>query len=87
VDEMIVDGNAAAGDLQEVFAVEVTELTGVCAGCGAAGMLAEARVFERGPGLVLRCRDCDGVLARLARLPDRTLLELRGLLRLEIRAG
>jgi hypothetical protein len=85
MDELTVDGNAAAGDLQELFAVEVTEITGVCAGCGNAGLLAEARVFERGPGLVLRCRDCDGVLARLVRLPDRMLIELRGVLRLEAR--
>jgi Family of unknown function (DUF6510) len=83
MDELMLDGNAAAGDLQQVFAAEVTELIGVCAGCGAAGQLAEARVFERGPGLVLRCRGCDRVLARLVRLPDRTLLELRGLVRLE----
>ena len=85
MDELMVDGNAAAGDLQQVFAVEVTELTGVCVACGAAGPLAEAHVFERGPGLVLRCRDCDGVLARLVRLPDRMLIELRGVLRLEAR--
>jgi Family of unknown function (DUF6510) len=83
MDETMLDGNAAAGDLQELFAVEVTELVGVCAGCGRTGPLAEAHVFALAPGLTLRCPGCDAVLARLVRLPDRTLFELRGLRRLE----
>ena len=83
MDETMLDGNAAAGDLQELFAVEVTQLIGVCAGCGRAGPLAEAHVFSLAPGLTLRCPGCDAVLARLVRLPDRTLFELRGLQRLE----
>jgi hypothetical protein len=84
MDETMLDGNAAAGDLQELFAVEVTQLVGVCAGCGRAGPLAEAHLFSLAPGLTLRCPGCDGVLARLVRLPDRTLFELRGLRRLEL---
>jgi hypothetical protein len=84
MDETMLDGNAAAGDLQELFAVEVTQLVGVCAGCGRAGPLAEAHVFSLAPGLTLRCPGCDAVLARLVRLPDRTLFELRGLRRLEL---
>ena len=84
MDETMLDGNAAAGDLQELFAVEVTQLVGVCAGCGRAGPLAEAHLFSLAPGLTLRCPGCDAVLARLVRLPDRTLFELRGLRRLEL---
>jgi len=84
VDETMLDGNAAAGDLQELFAVEVTQMVGVCAGCGAAGPLAEARTFALAPGLTLRCPACDTVLARLVHLPERTLFELGGLRRLEI---
>jgi hypothetical protein len=84
MDETMLDGNAAAGDLQELFAVEVTQLVGVCAGCGRAGPLAEAHLFSLAPGLTLRCPGCDAVLARLVRLPDRTLFELRGLRRLEV---
>ena len=83
MDETMLDGNAAAGDLQELFAVEVTQLVGVCAGCGRAGPLAEAHLFSLAPGLTLRCPSCDAVLARMVRLPDRTLFELRGLRRLE----
>ena len=84
MDETMLDGNAAAGDLQQLFAVEVTQAIGVCDGCGNSGPLAEARTFALGPGLTLRCPACEAVLARLVRLPGRTLVELRGLRRLEI---
>jgi hypothetical protein len=84
MDETMLDGNAAAGDFQELFAVEVTQMVGVCAGCGLTGPLAEAHMFSLAPGLTLRCPGCDAVLARLVHLPDRTLVELRGLRRLEL---
>ena len=84
MDETMLDGNAAAGDLQELFAVEVTEMIGVCDTCGETGPLAEAHTYSLAPGLTLRCPGCDAVLARLVHLPDRTLFELRGLRRLEL---
>jgi hypothetical protein len=84
MDEAMLDGNAAAGDLQELFAVEVTQMVGVCADCGDSGPLAEARTFVDAPGLTLRCPACDAVLARLVHLPDRTLFELQGFRRLEL---
>jgi Family of unknown function (DUF6510) len=37
MDELMLDGNAVAGLLQEVFAVEMTTAVGTCARCGAAG--------------------------------------------------
>jgi hypothetical protein len=84
MDDSMLDGNAAAGDLQELFAVEVTQMVGVCDGCGTSGPMAEARAFVDAPGLTLRCPACDTVLARLVHLPDRTLFELRGFRRLEL---
>jgi hypothetical protein len=84
MDESMLDGNAAAGDLQELFAVEVTQMVGVCDGCGSSGPLAEARMFVHAPGLTLRCPKCEAVLARLVHLPDRTLVELHGFRRLEL---
>jgi hypothetical protein len=83
VDELMVDGNAAAGELQQIFAVEVTELRGVCASCGATAPLAEADAWTRGPGVVLRCRGCHAVLVRLVHTRDRTLVELT-MVRLEV---
>ena len=37
MDELMLDGNAVAGLLRELFAVEMTTATGTCGRCGAAG--------------------------------------------------
>jgi len=57
-----LDGNAIAGLLVEVFGVEMTTATGVCAHCSASAVLAEQSVYNRAPGTVVRCRSCSGVL-------------------------
>jgi hypothetical protein len=79
-----LDGNAAAGELREVFAVDLTAAVGQCAGCGRVAVLAEARLYVHAPGLVARCPGCDGVLFRLVKAPGRTWLDLRGLAYLQI---
>lgn len=78
------DGNAIAGALGEVFAVEMTTAVGRCAACGRTAELADTRVYDRGPGAVFRCRGCDAVLLRLVRAPGRAWLELRGLAVLQV---
>ncbi|MGH9248611.1 MAG: DUF6510 family protein [Acidimicrobiales bacterium] len=74
-----LDGNAAAGELSDIFAVEVTTAVGRCAGCGHTTVLAEARLYVRAPGMVARCGRCDDVLFRMVKGPGRTWLDLRGL--------
>lgn len=83
MDDAHVDGNAAAGDLQQVFAFEVTSIVGVCDGCGREGPLAEAITYT-GPGSTLRCPACESVLARVVALPGRTLVSLSGLRRFAV---
>ena len=39
---------------------------------------AESHVFHRGPGIVVRCPDCDHILARLSQTPTDVWLDLRG---------
>jgi hypothetical protein len=78
------DGNALAGPLQEVFTVDVSAAIGCCAGCGRTGPIAESRVFDRAPGLVVRCPGCDQPVLRLVRGPGRAWLDLRGLTYLEL---
>lgn len=73
-----LDGNAAAGDLSEVFTREATAAVATCAGCGVTGPVAEAMVYETGIGTVLRCPECDVVLLRLAHLRDEVVMEMRG---------
>ena len=79
MDELRLDGNAAAGTLQEVFSFEVTTAEYACEGCGRAGRLGEAMVYEvRGLGTIVRCPGCDNALIRLARARGRYLVDLRG---------
>jgi hypothetical protein len=58
----MLDGNAAAGTLEELFGVEMTTVVATCGGCGKTGMLAETGVYLDGPGIVVRCRICDTAL-------------------------
>lgn len=80
----VLDGNALAGPLREIFAVDVTVATGRCAGCGRVGAVATLRVYARAPGLVARCPSCDAVVLRVVRGRDRAWLDLSGAASLEI---
>jgi hypothetical protein len=72
-----LDGNAAAGELSEVFARDVTTAVATCAECGTTGAVAQVMVYE-GMGTVLRCPACDAVLLRLVRGGGELRVEMRG---------
>ncbi|WP_433022797.1 DUF6510 family protein [Kribbella sp. CA-294648] len=74
-----LDGNAAAGMLREIFAVDVTAAIGQCTSCGRTGAFAETRVYLDAPGMIARCTGCDEVLLRVVTTPTDTYLDLRGL--------
>lgn len=82
-EELVLDGNALAGALGEVFVAEVTTARVTCAGCGADRHLATARWY-RGAGEVLRCPACDAVLLRFVPAPGRCYLEFSGMACLEL---
>ena len=64
MDELRLDGNAAAGTLGEIFSSEVTTEEYACGGCGRAGTLGGAVVYEaRELGTVARCPSCDNALS------------------------
>jgi hypothetical protein len=83
MDELMLDGNAIAGPLQEVFAVEMTTAIGMCGNCGAVGALGAMHLF-RGAGAVLRCPYCDYVLMKMVRDHSRMWLDFGGMRTLEI---
>jgi hypothetical protein len=83
-DDAYQDGNALAGPLSEIFAVDVTAAVGRCSGCGSTGPVARLRVYGPEPGLVARCPDCEQVVLRLVRGPDAAWLDLRGAVSLRI---
>ncbi len=82
-----LDGNAAAGELSNLFAVDVTAAEGECSHCGAVRPFAQSIVYMGGPGLVARCADCDNVLLRLVKAQRRVLLDLRGMAYLSVDVG
>ena len=79
-----VDGNAAAGELGGIFAVDITSAKGQCANCGTNKQLAEAHVYTNCPGLVARCAQCGHILLRLVNAGERLFLDLRGMTYLTI---
>ena len=74
-----IDGNAAAGELSNIFAMDVTAAEGQCAHCGTKKRFAEAHVYMQGPGVVARCVVCEHVLLRLASVRQRVFLDIRGM--------
>ena len=83
-DDDFLDGNALAGPLSEVFAIDITGALGTCGGCGAVRAVAEAHLYIHAPAKLLRCPSCDGVLLRLDERGGRIILDLSGFRQLTI---
>lgn len=73
-----LDGNAAAGPLRELFAVDLVAAACTCAHCGSTAPLASHTLYSDAPALVLRCPGCAGVVLRYAVTPERLRLDLAG---------
>ena len=78
-----LDGNVLGGALREIFAVDLTNAVGRCAGCGRMAEVGTARVYASA-GAVARCTGCEAVLVRLVTAPGRAFLDRRGVECLEI---
>ena len=83
MDKLMLDGNAVAGLLQEVFAADVTSAIGSCARCGATEPVGAIHVY-RGAGIVLRCPHCDNTLAVIVRGKRRSWITFQGIRALEL---
>jgi hypothetical protein len=81
----MLDGNAIAVLLQEVFAVEMTTALETCDGCGVTGPVGAVHVY-RGAGVVLRCPHCENVLAKIVQGRSQICISLSGTRALEISA-
>ena len=74
----MVDGNALAGELSEVFSQEMTVARVACGGCGVVEQLGADHAYIQAPGMVLRCCHCDHVLLVMVRTGDRLRVSLAG---------
>jgi hypothetical protein len=88
-DDMRLDGNALAGALSGLFAVDMTVVRGRCAGCGAMAPLGAQHLYRNpgAPGAVLRCAACGQALLVLVDTPQGCRLTLRGLRWLDVGAA
>jgi hypothetical protein len=83
-DFVALDGNAAAGPLTALFAVDPTTIMITCEGCGREGAMATLKLYGGAMGLILRCPDCDTANLRLADAGTGVTVDLRGSAQLAI---
>ncbi len=83
-EELVLDGNALAGLLGEIFTSEMTTARCACASCGGIAHMGAERVYAHAPGAVVRCIHCDGVLMVVTHRENRYVLGLPGLRWLEL---
>jgi Family of unknown function (DUF6510) len=83
-DRLVLDANAVAGELVELFGAEMTVVAQRCAHCGTEGRIGGLRAWTHGPGTVLRCTACDEVVIRWSRTPRGVRVDVRGAAYLEL---
>jgi hypothetical protein len=76
-DATMLDANAVAGMLEEIFGWDMTAEESKCANCGNVGMGGTLLAFV-GPGATLRCSVCHEVIIRIVRTPRATYVDARG---------
>ena len=86
-DALMLDANAVAGELAELFGFEMTAAVHRCAHCGNVGAMATLLAWTQGPGITLRCCICRDVVLRIVRTPTRTLIDVSGAAYMEIRTA
>jgi hypothetical protein len=82
-----LDGNAAAGTLEEIFHFEMTTAVAACGRCGAERPLGAALLHTHGMGMILRCSTCDQVLMRITQIRGTYRLDLSGMSSLIVGTG
>ena len=82
-----LDGNAAAGLLQQIFAIDVTTASITCDGCQLIQPLAALRLYGLPMGNILRCPRCQATLIRAVAREKECWLDLRGVSALRLRLG
>ena len=80
-----LDGNAAAGLLQQIFAIDVTMASIACDSCQLVQPLAALRLYGLPMGNILRCPRCEATLIRAVAREKECWLDLRGVSALRLR--
>jgi Family of unknown function (DUF6510) len=75
---LMLDGNAVAGRLQQIFGRDMTTAVARCAGCASDAQMGALMAFTHGPGVVLRCPRCQAAIARIVETDTAIYLDARG---------
>ena len=73
-----LDGNAVGGILAGLFGREMTAVPGRCAHCDTVNEMGAMHVYMRGPGMIVRCPACGGVVLRVVETTTATFVDARG---------
>lgn len=84
MDDVHTDGNAIAGLLSQVLAVDATSIARRCQSCGDDRPIADHRAYH-GAGVVLRCPSCSDVALVIGIGAAELTVELRGTFRIAAR--
>ena len=85
IHQTMLDGNAAAGILSEIFALEMTSSSIECANCGREGEVGTLMAFMQAPGVILRCPSCEHVILRVVESPEAMYFDARGAVYIRLR--
>jgi hypothetical protein len=83
-DTLMVDANAVAGLLADIFGFDITAEPTECAHCGNQGEVGALLAFIQGPGVVLRCSACKQIVLRIVQTPAAIYLDARGAVYLKL---
>lgn len=76
--DLVLDANAAAGLLREIFVLDATAAQIQCAACDSTAAVGSLRLYAAPMGAILRCTHCDGILMRAAHTPHGRWLDIGG---------
>lgn len=75
---LVLDGNAAAALLQEIFGLDMTDSPAECHSCGNVAEIGTLLVYGQEMGAVLRCSVCENVVMRIVETPRAIYFDARG---------
>ena len=76
--DLVLNGNAAAGLLQEIFVSDITSARIQCGACGSIAAVGSLHLYAAQMGAVLRCVHCDSVVMRAVHTSHDRWLEMTG---------
>ena len=77
-----LDGNAAAGMLRDVFAVEMTTAACTCAACKRVSTVGALYLYGGPMGCILRCPNCEAMVLCMTSVPTGRYIGMQGTLRI-----